>query len=150
MIYLFINDPYENLIDREPLIQSAREVLQIVNHQDSDVTISIQDDEALKALNLQFMGIDAPTDVLSFTMDFFDPETERHYLGDVIISYQMAEKQAQIAGHPTENEIVLLIVHGILHLAGYDHGTEEEKINMWKIQKEILDRLGCKINRLPE
>jgi len=150
MIYLFIDEPYEGLLDRETLIRSAKEALQAENHQDSDVTISIQDDEALKNLNLQFMGIDAPTDVLSFTMDFFDPETERHYLGDVIISFQRAEEQAQIAGHSTESEVVLLIVHGILHLAGYDHSTEEEKNKMWKIQQEILDRLGCKINRLPE
>ncbi|BAJ63461.1 MULTISPECIES: rRNA maturation RNase YbeY [Anaerolinea] len=150
MIYFFVDEAYEALVRKEPLIRAAEETLRVENHSDSDVTISIQNDEALKSLNAQFMGTEAPTDVLSFTMDFFDPETERQYLGDILISYERAEEQAQTAGHSTENELILLIVHGILHLVGYDHGTEEEKSKMWKTQSEILKQLGCEIKRLPE
>lgn len=150
MINFFVDEPYESFIQKEKLIRVAEEALRLENYGDSDVTISIQSDEALKTLNAQFMGVDAPTDVLSFTMDFFDPETENHYLGDIIISYPRAEEQALTAEHPTENELALLIVHGILHLVGYDHGTEEEKDKMWKIQQDILQHLGYEIKRLPE
>ncbi len=109
---------------------------------EADLTIVLSDDEQLHELNLQWMGVDGPTDVLSFPSDEIDPETGNRYLGDILISVQRAAAQAQIPGHPVESEVQLLIVHGVLHLMGHDHAEPEEKARMWKAQTEILTQLG--------
>ena len=65
-----------------------------------------------------------------------------HYLGDIIISVPTATRQAQKGGHSLEAELQLLMIHGVLHLLGYDHDTLEGKKRMWSKQKEILGNLG--------
>jgi len=112
----------------------------------ADLTLVLTDDAKIHELNQQFLGIDAPTDVLSFPGGDTDPDTQTLYLGDVIISYPRALAQAKAGGHPVEAELQLLTVHGALHLLGYDHGTLQEQAAMWKIQAEILTRLGCPIH----
>ena len=107
----------------------------------SDLTIVVSDDETLQRLNLEFMGIDAPTDVLSFPADFVDPDTKRRYLGDVVISLPRAHAQAPENGQSVQDELLLLAVHGILHLLGHDHGEPEEKERMWAAQSEVLSQL---------
>jgi probable rRNA maturation factor len=107
-----------------------------------DVTIVLTDDAQLQQLNRDYLGIDAPTDVLSFPASETDPETGASYLGDILISIPRAEAQAHAADHPLEAEVQLLVVHGILHLLGHDHATPEEKSKMWKAQAEILESLG--------
>jgi probable rRNA maturation factor len=153
MINVIIADPFVDQVDAERLelaaiapLQSEIEVLV------PDLSIVIDDDDRLHELNKQFLDIDAPTDVLSFPSgeEEPDPETGRIYLGDVIISYPRAADQAGTAGHPVMAEIQLLVVHGVLHLLGYDHGEPEEKAEMWAAQAKILDTLGVQINRLPE
>ena len=110
------------------------------------VTLVITDDQAIQALNRQFLDLDAPTDVLAFSAQEEDqgfataPEAAR-YLGDVIVSYPRAVVQAAEAGHETEHELALLVVHGILHLLGYDHADEDEKASMWSRQETILKSL---------
>jgi len=110
--------------------------------EDSDLSIVLTDNEHLQELNLNFLRIDAPTDVLSFPASETDPETGTRYIGDIIISVPRAQSQAEAAGHPLESEIQLLVVHGVLHLLGYDHAEPEEKSRMWQAQAEILDSLG--------
>lgn len=107
-----------------------------------DITIVLTDDRQLHELNLDYLGVDAPTDVLSFPASETDPETGSAYLGDIILSVPRAAAQAQAAGHPVEAEAQLLVVHGTLHLLGYDHATEEEKTIMWAEQAKVLERLG--------
>jgi probable rRNA maturation factor len=63
----------------------------------------------------------------------------------VVISFPQAAGQAQKSGHPVESELQLLIIHGVLHLLGYDHGSEEEKETMWKVQDQTLNALGLDI-----
>lgn len=109
---------------------------------DAEVTIVLSNDVQLRELNLQWMGINAPTDVLSFPSDEDDPETGSRYLGDILISVETAARQAARAGHSVEAEVQLLTVHGILHLLGHDHAEEEEKAQMWAAQAEILATLG--------
>ncbi|MCK4724499.1 MAG: rRNA maturation RNase YbeY [Anaerolineales bacterium] len=115
---------------------------------DSDITIVIDDDDHIHKLNQEFLGQDAPTDVLAFPAGHHDPDTGHHYLGDVVISYPRAEEQARAAGHPTSSELCLLIVHGVLHLLGYDHDQPELKAEMWHAQAEILSKLGVQVNSL--
>lgn len=114
-----------------------------------DITLIIDQDARIQELNREFLGIDAPTDVLAFPAGHQDPDTKHVYLGDVIISYPQAYQQAQKAGHSTTAEINLLVVHGILHLLGHDHRQPEDRAIMWSAQNEILTSLGFAIN-LPE
>ncbi|MEJ2352831.1 MAG: rRNA maturation RNase YbeY [Anaerolineales bacterium] len=105
---------------------------------DTELTIVITEDANLQRLNHQFLGIDAPTDVLSFPSGDIDPDTGEPYLGDILISYPRAQAQAESAGHPVEAEVQLLVIHGILHLLGYDHADPEGKKRMWPVQDEVL------------
>ena len=109
---------------------------------DSELSIILTDDARLHELNLNYLGVDAPTDVLSFPASETDPETGARYIGDILISIPRAQTQADAAGHPLEAEVQLLVVHGVLHLIGHDHAEAEEKARMWKAQAEILERLG--------
>mgnify|MGYP002640792726 CR=1 FL=1 len=115
----------------------------------SELSIIITDDAQLQELNQQFRDVDAPTDVLSFPADFSDPESGVAYLGEILISYPRVMAQAQSGGHTPEAELQLLVVHGILHLLGHDHGDEAEKAAMWTAQAEIIHALGVNII-LPE
>ena len=109
---------------------------------EAELTIVLTDDTRLRELNRDYLGMDAPTDVLSFPASETDPETGAHYLGDILVSVARARAQAEAAGHPLESELQLLVVHGVLHLLGYDHAQAEEKARMWKTQADILEGLG--------
>ena len=109
---------------------------------DSDLTIVLTDDSQLHELNRDYLGVDAPTDVLSFPADEEDPETGVRYLGDILISIPRAKQQAEAAGHSPEAEVQLLVVHGTLHLLGHDHAEADEKARMWKAQAEVMSILG--------
>jgi probable rRNA maturation factor len=115
------------------------------SNEGADLSLVLTGDAQLHELNRQYLGVDAPTDVLSFPAGEIDPETGLIYLGDVIISYQRAQAQAAAGGHPVEDELQLLVVHGVLHLLGRDHAEEIEKVKMWAEQSAILSRLGCSI-----
>lgn len=110
--------------------------------ENADVTIVLSDDEQLHNLNRDYLGVDAPTDVLSFPAEETDPETGDRYLGDILLSVPRAATQAEAAGHDVEAEAQLLVVHGVLHLMGHDHAEADEKERMWQAQSEILAQLG--------
>jgi len=123
-----------------------RAVLAALTHQsqspESDLTIVLTDDVQLRKLNRDYLGIDAPTDVISFPASESDPETGARYIGDILISMPYAARSADKAGHGLEAEVQLLVVHGVLHLLGHDHAEPDEKTRMWKAQAEILESLG--------
>ncbi|MGD8404798.1 MAG: rRNA maturation RNase YbeY [Anaerolineales bacterium] len=121
-----------------------RAALAVLIHQsiDGDLSVVLTDDAQLHELNRDYLGIDASTDVLSFPASETDPETARRYLGDILISVPRAGEQARAAGQKLAAEVQLLIVHGTLHLLGYDHAGDEDKARMWKAQAEILEGLG--------
>ncbi len=102
----------------------------------------------MAALNQQYLGKEGPTDVLSFparddTHTFvLPPEEETAYLGDIIIAFPYTQRQAHRLQRPLMDELILLVVHGMLHLLGYDHATPEEKAAMWTRQNEILAEMG--------
>ncbi len=109
------------------------------------LSLVITDDEALRVLNRAYLGIDATTDVLSFggeSPDFVSAPDAEPYLGDVVISYPRAQAQAAAGGHPVDAELALLVVHGVLHLLGYDHVRPDDKAAMWKQQAHVLAKLG--------
>ena len=151
MIYVQIAESLQSkegdlLVQTALLENAARQVLvETGSCLDLELTLVLTDDAQLHALNRQFLGVDEPTDVLAFPAGETDPDSHKPYLGDVIISYSHAVAQAAIGGHSIEEELQLLVVHGVLHLLGYDHMQEKEKAAMWAAQKNILIRLGCSV-----
>ncbi|GAH27302.1 unnamed protein product [marine sediment metagenome] len=137
-------------IDAVLLQRAAREVMDYIEgDMDVDITIILTDDAQIHELNKQYRGIDAPTDVLSFPSGDTDPDSKLLYLGDVVISYPRAQAQAEARGHPVEAELQLLVVHGVLHLSGYNHVEAQGKSGMRAAQAEILVLLGCEITSPP-
>jgi probable rRNA maturation factor len=117
----------------EGLLNKAAEKEQIVQ---GEVTVTLVDNVRIQQLNEQFRQLNKPTDVLSFPMD------EDDLLGDIIISIPKAQQQAKDYGHSLEREIGFLVVHGFLHLIGYDHQTAEEERDMFLRQEVVLDEYG--------
>lgn len=151
MIDIIVSEEFEGQVDAAMLEKAAQLALLRESAPDpADLAIAIENDEQLRQLNLQFLNVDSPTDVLSFPANEQDPETGRLYLGDIIISLERARAQSVVAGHPLESELQLLVVHGVLHLLGHDHYEPEEKARMWAAQAEILNQLGLDIKKLPE
>ena len=115
----------------------------------TEVDITIVDDEEIHMLNRDYRNVDRPTDVLSFALDEESEEEpellggpEEHLLGDIIISAETASRQAEEFGHGLEREIVYLAVHGLLHLLGYDHMTDEDKAVMRAKEEEALREIS--------
>ena len=146
-VFLDFVDFYADLLNHS---QIENCVLTTLEYQgvstDTDLSILVGNDSRIQQLNQEFMGIDAPTDVLAFPAGHLDPDTGRVYLGDVIISFPQAKNQADQAGHSLAAEINLLVIHGVLHLLGYDHDEPEGKAKMWSAQTQILTTLGVRIN----
>lgn len=125
-----------------------------------EVNLLLTENEQIHQMNQEFRGIDRPTDVLSFPMvdyeeagdftfldtadEYFHPETGELILGDIVISKNKVIEQAEAYGHSLEREYAFLIAHSMLHLAGYDHMEEEERVVMEKMQATILERLGIR------
>lgn len=151
MVNIIINSADVPNAQPEALLDAAR--LTLTHHDipenDIEMSIVIENDEKLQELNYQYRRINAPTDVLSFPSDLIGPETGKRYLGDVVISLARAEAQADIGNHPLEEELQLLVIHGILHLLGDDHFLEHDKNVMWEKKKRILKKLGLNIE-IPE
>lgn len=152
MINIHVNDD----LDYAPPI-GALEALAVVafkrltmKPKEESFGIHFTNDEEIQTLNAQYRGYDKPTDVLSFEADVFDPEDKVTYLGDIIISVETMQKQAESAGHSQETETLLLVTHGFLHLVGFDHSTTVDKEEMWALQAEILNLINVSPNKIPE
>ena len=135
MIYL--DSELDKKIDLN-YIKNKTEKILIYLSLNKDLSVLLVDDNKIKDLNKKFRNVDSVTDVLSF------PQTEGIFgnstiLGDVVISYPQAERQAPISDNNTKEEIIYLIIHSILHLIGYDHYTKNEKEIMQKKEKEIFN-----------
>src|SRR5215218_390937 len=101
-----------------------------------DLSVAIVSDRRMRALNRQFRGKDAVTDVLSF------PSDERGFLGDIVIAAGVAGKQAKAAGHTGQTEVRVLALHGLLHLLGYDHESDDGK--MARVEMRLRKKAGLK------
>lgn len=103
-------------------------------------------DETVHALNRQYRGVDAPTDVLSFPVEHEAPFEDAADLGDLIIAVPYLARQAAAQGHAFGDELILAAVHGTLHLLGYDHDSREHEDTMWAIQARALEVARVPIN----
>ena len=112
-----------------------------------EVSVTLTDNGHIRELNRDYRGIDRPTDVLSFALrESEEPETlgesGAEALGDIVISLERASEQADEYGHSIRREVAFLTVHGMLHLLGYDHTLEEEREEMEREQRIVMERLG--------
>lgn len=112
------------------------------------LSVTFTDNSGIWEMNKQFRGVDRPTDVLSFPMYTFTEEDMPSdegpiLLGDMVLSVERAEEQAEEYGHSLKREVAFLTVHSMLHLLGYDHETsEEDEREMFALQDGVMDRLG--------
>ena len=145
-----IRSEYRQKVQIRSIRQAARTTLDLEGADpQASLTIVITGNDEIQALNQRFRGLDEPTDVLSFgegpTEDsFVDPAEEPQYLGDVVISFPQAQVQADEQGHSIQEELGLLVVHGVLHLLGYEHATLEEEADMWARQDRIIEAIEGK------
>ena len=109
----------------------------------AEVSVALVDDDYIRRLNRAYRGKDSPTDVLSFAFREGDqlPGGEG-LLGDVVVSLEAARRQCREYGHSYEREVAFLVVHGVLHLLGYDHQDEEGRRAMREKEEAVLSRLG--------
>ncbi|HLF00469.1 MAG TPA: rRNA maturation RNase YbeY [Anaerolineales bacterium] len=144
-IHVQIDEDYAGDVSAKLLRAAAHAALKHAAAGSGALTIAVSGDETLRGLNQKYLGLDYPTDVLSFPSEADDPDAEGRYFGDIAISYPRAAAQAGAGGHSTEAELQLLTVHGVLHLLGHDHDTAEAKSRMWQAQADILAALECEI-----
>ena len=126
---------------------------------EAEVNVILTDNETIREINRDHRQIDSATDVLSFPMvdyeaasefdhvedageDCFNPETGELMLGDIVISVEKVEEQAEKYGHSQTRELAFLVAHSMLHLCGYDHMEEEERLLMEERQRAILETRG--------
>ncbi|KGP76554.1 rRNA maturation factor [Desulfosporosinus sp. Tol-M] len=110
---------------------------------EAEVSLMLVNDQRIHALNLEYRGVDRPTDVLSFALqEEMEEEPDSDFadgmLGDIVISVPRARAQAEEYGHSFERELVYLAVHGTLHLLGYDHEEETAKLEMRRKEEEVM------------
>lgn len=112
-------------------------------HPQTEVGISLVDEAAIERLHVDWMNEPGPTDVLSFPMDELRPgrpeaATPAGLLGDIVICPQVAQTQADAAGHDLQTEVTILLTHGMLHLLGFDHATPTEEAEMFGLQRDLV------------
>ena len=148
-IGIHVGEEFRGLVDEDWARRTVQNVLKAEGVAPPyEVSLVFTDSETVKQLNRDYRGVDEPTDVLAFHMlpqkevdDFFAlPPDGVTRLGEVIISYPQAAEQAKKQGHSPERELALLIIHGILHLLGYDHEEPEEESKMRERERELLER----------
>lgn len=128
-------------LDTDFFKKAIRLTLNHLDEPEVDITLRLTRDYEMRQLNQTFRGIAKTTDVLAFNQDTMDPETNRLYLGDVVISVDRASQQAQEEGHSLDHEIAFLAIHGALHLLGFDHAQPKDKQEMWGMQSAIHEEL---------
>ncbi|MBI3537945.1 MAG: rRNA maturation RNase YbeY [Chloroflexi bacterium] len=138
-IHFQVDSAFAARVQRARLARSARRTLRAEKSR-GDVTIVVTTDAKIRRLNKKFHATDAATDVLAFPSRTLGDHKGRPYVGDIIISYDTARKNARRAGWQIANELDLLVVHGILHLLGYADTSPRQRARMWQRQEKILQK----------
>jgi probable rRNA maturation factor len=148
-IAILVEEGFRGVVDAGWVKKIARQALKAEGVASPyEVSLVFTDSETVKQLNRDYRGVDKPTDVLAFYMlpqkqadsSFALPPDGITRLGEVIISYPQAAEQAKEQGHSPQSELALLVIHGILHLLGYDHEEPEEASMMRARERELLER----------
>ncbi|NLD17419.1 MAG: rRNA maturation RNase YbeY [Tissierellia bacterium] len=132
-----LKENYESIINIA--INKVGEIMELKG--DWEVSVSIVNPEEIRMLNSEYRGVDEITDVLSFPLDF-DVDVPMKMLGDIVINLEKIKSQALEFNHSEERELSYLTVHSMLHLLGFDHIDEEDRVEMRKKENEIMEELG--------
>ena len=142
VILISIDEPFAGSLSEERLAATARRVLAAEGTSPCELSVAVTDDETVRSLNREYAGEDAVTDVLSFSQregeQFVSPPEGAPPLGEVVIAYPQAARQAAERGHTAAEEVPRLLVHGVLHLLGYDHAEPQEERRMRAREQELL------------
>ena len=130
---------------------AAEKVGELYGVENGEVSVTLTNNDYIHQLNRKYRQIDRPTDVLSFALnESEEPDIENgpdiNVLGDIILSVERAEEQAADYGHSLRREIAFLTVHGMLHILGYDHMEEADRLEMEKEQRYVMEQLGISRN----
>ena len=140
-VLISVEEALRAAIDSERLEGMASAAMEREGLPSAELSVLITDDETVRELNREYAGEDSTTDVLAFSLregeEFASPDGVLR-LGEVIISYPTARRQAADAGIPVEREIEHLLVHGVLHLLGYDHAEPQEEERMRARERDLL------------
>ena len=144
-ILVSIDPAFGRYVAADWLANVVRLALEMERARGCQVSLVLTGDDEVRALNREFAGEDHATDVLSFSLRegeaFVSPdETDR--LGEIVVSYETAKRQAEAAGHDVDEEIAHLLVHGVLHLLGFDHAEAEDESKMRARERRVLGELG--------
>ena len=143
VILISVGDSFPKSVDAGRLEAVARRVLEAEGTPPCELSIAITDDETVRALNREYAGEDAVTDVLSFSQregeEFVSPPEGAPQLGEVVIAYPQAARQAGERGRAATEEMTRLLVHGVLHLLGYDHAEPEEARRMREREEALVN-----------
>lgn len=132
-----INDKTRSKIDLALVAKVAEAVLLLYKKQRLELSIAFVGDRVMARLNQQYRGKLGPTDVLSF-------EGEGSELGEVIIDFQQIKRQAERLGHSAKKELIFILVHGILHLLGYEDDTEQKRLAMIRLGEDVIKKINLK------
>ena len=143
-ILLQVHSKWEKEVDSQRLKQAILMTLKLEQiGKEVQLSLVIVGDEEMTHLHESYRSEAGTTDVLTFAyQDEAEVEEMRGYLGDIIVSYEQASRQARGEGHNTQDELDLLAIHGTLHLLGYDDQTLAEKEQMWQRQHQVMEALG--------
>ena len=148
-VSISVNEEFQDVVDVEHVRKLAHSILEVEGVTSThEVSVVLTDSDTIRELNRDYRGLDEATDVLAFQMlsrkdpdEFFaHPPDGITRLGEVIISYPKAVEQAKEQGHPTERELSLLVIHGILHLLDYDHESWDEEAEMRAREEHHLQK----------
>ena len=146
------NVPEEKIKLIEDILNFAGSYLKLPEN--TEMSVTLMDSEHIHEINKKYRGVDKPTDVISFAIEEDDPDEVPIILpedeefdipkniGDIMVSMDKVKEQAEYLGHSEDRELGFLVVHGFLHLNGYDHMKEEDEKEMFGLQREILDSYG--------
>lgn len=146
------NVPEEKIKLIEDILNFAGSYLKLPEN--TEMSVTLMDNEHIHGINKKYRGVDKPTDVISFAIEEDDPDEVPIILpedeefdipkniGDIMVSMDKVKEQAEYLGHSEDRELGFLVVHGFLHLNGYDHMKEEDEKEMFGLQREILDSYG--------
>lgn len=146
------NVPEEKIKLIEDVLNFAGSYLKL--SENTEMSVTLMDNEHIHEINKKYRGVDKPTDVISFAIEEDDPDEVPIILpedeefdipkniGDIMVSMDKVKEQAEYLGHSEDRELGFLVVHGFLHLNGYDHMKEEDEKEMFGLQREILDSYG--------
>ena len=149
------NVPEEKIKLIEDILNFAGSYLKLPEN--TEMSVTLMDNEHIHEINKKYRGVDKPTDVISFAIEEDDPDEVPIILpedeefdipkniGDIMVSMDKVKEQAEYLGHSEDRELGFLVVHGFLHLNGYDHMKEEDEKEMFGLQREIHDSYGLTI-----